>query len=150
MKRHATGMGGPALLSAILMGGCAINPTAFTPEEISAVANERLARVTSDQEPVTRAIDLPEAMARALKYNLDHKVEVYETALRTAELDLAHYNMLPNAVASAGYAVRDNPSASSSSKWSKRHRCFTCDLSPERSRPSLGLVSAPADIRRRQ
>ena len=114
MKRRATGMGGLALLSAVLSGGCVVNPNALTHEEISASAHEKLARVTSDQEPVTRAIDLQEAMARALKYNLDHKVEVYETALRTAELDLAHYNMLPNAVASSGYAARDNFAASSS------------------------------------
>ena len=114
MKRRATGMGGLALLSAVLMGGCAVNPTALTTEEISIGAQQKLARVTSDQEPITRAIDLHEAMARALKYNLDHKVEVYETALRTAELDLAHYNMLPNAVASSGYAIRDNVAASSS------------------------------------
>ena len=114
MKRHATGMGGLALLSAVLMGGCAINPTALTTGEISIGAQDKLARVTADQEPITRAIDLQEAMARALKYNLDQKVEVYETALRTAELDLAHYNMLPNVVASSGYAARDNVAASSS------------------------------------
>ena len=114
MKRRATGMGGLALLSAVLMGGCAINPTALTTGEISIGAQDKLARVTADQEPITRAIDLQEAMARALKYNLDQKVEVYETALRTAELDLAHYNMLPNVVASSGYAARDNVAASSS------------------------------------
>ena len=114
MKRHVTGMGGIAMLTTFLLSGCAINPIALTSEEISASTHDKLARVTQEQEPVTRAISLHEAMARALKYNLDQKVEIYETALRTAELDLAHYNMLPNAVASSGYAVRDNVAASSS------------------------------------
>ena len=114
MKHHASGMGGIAMLTAILLSGCAINPTPFTSEEISASSQDKLARVTSEQEPVTGTIDLAEAMARALKYNLDHKVEIYETSLRTAELNLAHYNMLPNAVASSGYGVRDNIPASSS------------------------------------
>ena len=76
MKRLATGMGGQALLTAILLGGCAINPIALTPEEIDAGTRDKMARVTSAQEPIGRAIDLQEAMARALKYNLDHHVEI--------------------------------------------------------------------------
>ena len=114
MKFHASSMGVIALSTTLLAGGCAISPVAITAEEISAGTEDRLARLTRDQEPLSGTVDLYEAMARALKYNLDQKVEIYETALRTAELDLAHYNMLPNAVASSGYAIRDNVAASSS------------------------------------
>ncbi|MBS0242247.1 MAG: TolC family protein [Proteobacteria bacterium] len=53
-------------------------------------------------------------MARALKYNLDQRVEEMTAALRIKELDLSHYSLLPNVVASSGYAARDNWNASNS------------------------------------
>jgi outer membrane protein TolC len=70
--------------------------------------------VTAEQEPATRAIDVYEAMARALKYNMDHKVELYNQALTSAELRAAHAGMLPALVASSGYAARSNDLGSSS------------------------------------
>lgn len=114
MHRHAKRVGGLAVLSAVLLSGCAINPTALTSEEIAIGAQDKLARVTQQQQPIAGAIDLHEAMARALKYNLDQKVEFYESSLKLAELDLAHWNMLPNAVASSGFSERNKVSASSS------------------------------------
>ena len=53
-------------------------------------------------------------MARGLLYNLDHRVETMQTALRMSELNLAHYQLLPNLVGSSGYASRNNDLASSS------------------------------------
>ncbi|MFM9975885.1 MAG: TolC family protein [Beijerinckiaceae bacterium] len=53
-------------------------------------------------------------MARALKYNLDTRVELAQTALRIRELDLAEYKLLPGIVANSGYAGRDNNSSSNS------------------------------------
>jgi outer membrane protein TolC len=94
--------------------GCAIHPKVLTDAELSAAAETNKASVTADQEPVTRSITLYEAMARALKYNLDHRVEEAEAAVRVAELDLSHFSLLPNAVANSGYAGRDNFNASSS------------------------------------
>ncbi len=114
MLRQFSGKGTIALLTTLLLGGCAISPVTLTEDEVTAGAQDKLARVTSEQEPIAGSIDLYNAMARALKYNLDHKVEIYESSLRVRELDLAHFNLLPNVVANAGYAGRDNPLASSS------------------------------------
>ena len=114
MYRHVFRVGGLAVLSAVLLSGCAISPTALTSEEISIGAQNKLARVTQHQQPIAGAIDLHKAMARALKYNLDQKVEFYESSLKLAELDLSHWNMLPNAVASSGFSERNKVSASSS------------------------------------
>ena len=114
MLRRIPGKGVIALLTTLLLGGCAISPVALTEDEVTAGAQDKLARVTSEQEPITGSIDIYQAMARALKYNLDHKVEIFESSLRISELDLAHFNLLPNVVANAGYAGRDNPLASSS------------------------------------
>ena len=45
---------------------------------------------------------------------LDYKVELYEKALRSAELDLSHYKLLPKIVGNAGYHRRNNYNASGS------------------------------------
>lgn len=97
-----------------LLAGCSVNPIPLTSEELASGSADYASRVSDGQEPITRPIDLYEAMARALKYNLDHHVEIVQTALRISELDLSHYNLLPNAVATSGYAARDNFNASSS------------------------------------
>ncbi len=101
-------------LSVAVLAGCAIAPVPLTTEEISLSSQERLALVTADQEPVRGMIGLYEAMARALKYNLDHKVEMFQTTLSNTELNLARYDMLPDVVAKSGYDGRDNFNASSS------------------------------------
>lgn len=102
------------ILAAILISGCAIQPSPLSDGEFAQVAGERAQAVTANQEPVKGPIDLHQAMARGLLYNLDHRVEVMQTALRMSELNLAHYQMLPNLVGSSGYAARNNDLASSS------------------------------------
>ena len=95
-------------IAALSLAGCAISPEPFSHVELETMSIGFATRVTADQEPVHGAISLYEAMARALKYNLDFKVEVMQTALRSSELRLSHYNMLPNAVVNSGYAARDS------------------------------------------
>lgn len=98
----------------LALTGCTVTPQALLSEEIAASAQDRLSYVTADQEPINGTISLYEAMARALKYNLDHKVEIYETTLRNTELNLTRYDMLPTVVANSGYDGRDNVNAASS------------------------------------
>jgi outer membrane protein TolC len=97
----------PAIIG-LSVAGCALSPRPFTHMELETFSTSLQARVTADQEPVHGSISLYEAMARALKYNLDAKVEIMQTALRGRELRLSHYNMLPNAVVNSGYAARDS------------------------------------------
>lgn len=101
-------------VSVLALCGCSVTPKPMGEIEISNHGQDNLARVTANQEPVHGSIDLYEAMARALKYNLDHRVEAMEASLRVKELDLAHFSLLPNVVASSGYAARDNYNASNS------------------------------------
>ncbi len=103
-----------ALAIFAVAGGCSVAPVPLEDAEIAGLAGDTLSRVVSDQEPVSGPITLHDAMARAVKYNLDHRVEQMGAALRLSELDLAHYNMLPNVVAGSGYAARDNFNASNS------------------------------------
>ena len=101
-------------IAAALLGGCSVTPNPFSASELAVMAEANLTRVTANQEPLTKPVDLHEAMARALKYNLDYRVEAVQTSLRMAELNLAHYALLPDVVANAGFAARNNTLASSS------------------------------------
>ncbi len=96
------------------LSGCAIYPQPFSEIEIAVTAEQNAAEVDVGQERVVNAIGLHEAMARALKYNLDFRVEAMQQSLRVAEMDLSHWSLLPHAVANSGYAARDNYSASNS------------------------------------
>jgi outer membrane protein TolC len=97
-----------------LLGGCAVTPKPLTPGELATSADRNFRMVDADQEPVGAPIDLYEAMARALKYNLDYKVEMRQEALKGRELDAVRAEMLPQLVASTGYAGRNNFAGASS------------------------------------
>ena len=103
-----------ALALAAGVGGCITRPEPLTSLETSSFATDRLGRVTAGQEAIRAPISLHEAMARAIKYNLDTRVEMAQTALKIRELDLAEYKLLPGVVANSGYIGRDNTSASAS------------------------------------
>ena len=126
----------------MFVGGCSIAPQPFTTEELSVFAEDNEIEVDLDQEPVKGSLSLYEAMARALKYNLDHRVELMEVALRHRQLDLAHYSMLPKAVVNAGYANRDNYSGGTS----RRLPIGTPSLSADTSSTSSERDVATGDI----
>ncbi len=101
------------LLSGVI-AGCAVHPKRIDDDKNRARAADLLQRFTANQEPVTKPIDLYEAMARAVKYNLDYRVEMMEQALRVKDLDLKRMDMLPRLVASLDYSSRNNDSGGSS------------------------------------
>lgn len=98
----------------VALGGCAVTPKPLTPSELAASADRSAASVDADQEPIAGPVDLYEAMARALKYNLDYKVELMTQALKVRELEVSRYDMLPQLVANGGYAGRNNFAGASS------------------------------------
>jgi len=107
----------PSIASMMIMltlTACTVQPKPFEVQENKDRANDLIARATSAQEPVSKPIDLYEAMARAIKYNLDARVEMMSLALSQRELDLANYNMLPKFVATVDYAGRNNDSGGTS------------------------------------
>ncbi len=88
--------------------GCAIKPIPLTTDDVQSRVSEDRAVLTKDQEPLTGPVDLYEAMARALKYNLDARVELMHKMLAQTQLDLSHYAMLPRLAANAGFDGRNN------------------------------------------
>jgi outer membrane protein TolC len=80
----------------------------LTKDEVQSRVKEDRAILTKDQEPLNGPMDLYEAMARALKYNLEARVELMHKMLSQAQLDLSHYAMLPRLAANAGFDGRSN------------------------------------------
>jgi outer membrane protein TolC len=95
-------------VAAGVVAGCAIAPNPLTFGELEIVAAKTTAGVAANREAIAGPISLHEAMARALRSNLDHRVEMMQAQLRSTELRLAHYALLPGAVANTGYAKRNN------------------------------------------
>jgi outer membrane protein TolC len=102
------------IVAVIGLSSCAIKPIPLTTDEVQSRVKEDRAVLTKDQEPVSGPIDLYEAMARALKYNLDARVELMHKMLAQTQLDLSHYAMLPRLAANAGFDGRDNYSGGNS------------------------------------
>ena len=102
------------LIIILSLAGCMVRTRPLTFEEISARVDHDRAGMFVDQEPVRGPISLHEAMARAIKYNLDHRLKRMEAVLADADLKVARFEQLPELAASAGYRHRNNYSGSSS------------------------------------
>lgn len=124
---------GIALGCAAAAGACTTVPEPLNQATLAKAADDNLSRVVGHQEPVTRSIDVYEAIARALKYNLDQRVELMQQAVKVEELNLANYQGLPNIVAGSGYAGRDNTLASSSESLLTGRQSLEPSRSTERS-----------------
>jgi outer membrane protein TolC len=119
---------------ALALTACTVTPTPLTGEEVRS-------RVTSDQkalfegqEPVSREITFHEAVARALKYNLDYRLKLMESALAVGLFDVSRYDMLPKIVASAGYSSRSNDSGGTSVSIIDGRETLSPSTSQERQR----------------
>jgi outer membrane protein TolC len=101
-------------LIALFVSGCAVTTKPLDRTQSEQRSYTDLGVMFRDQEPVTAPITLHDAMARALKYNLEARLKVMEEALAQRQLDLSTFDMLPKMAAEAGYVTRSNVSASSS------------------------------------
>ncbi len=92
----------------MLASGCAsIRPEPIGQEAVAERVRSDRERMYVDQEPVRAPLTLEEAAARAIKYNLDYRLQMMETALQHGVLDVARFDLLPQLTASAGYVTRD-------------------------------------------
>ncbi|HSV29499.1 MAG TPA: TolC family protein, partial [Candidatus Omnitrophota bacterium] len=103
-----------ASAAALMLTGCAVTPEPFTMDEHKARAEQDVAALKKDQEAIKAPLSLYDAMARAVKYNLDHRLKVMEEAFNERQLTTANLSMLPALTAKAGYEGRNNQSGSSS------------------------------------
>ncbi|MDR0276569.1 MAG: TolC family protein [Paucimonas sp.] len=121
------------------LSACTITPEPLTLDQQLAEASADRSRMFDNQEPVTQAIDLDQAMARAVKYNLQQRLGLMERALEDNLLDQDSYDMLPKLAARAGWRGRDNTLASSSESIRTGNQSLEPSTSQDRSIRSADL-----------
>ena len=102
------------VVASLMVQGCAVKSRPYSLAEYEDRARLSLAHVSGNYAPIHAPIGLYQAMARALKYNLNYRVKSAETSLSMAETRLAHFSLLPNAILKSNYTRRNNHLASSS------------------------------------
>ena len=105
-------------VAAFIVAGCSsLNPTPLEDKAVRDRASADRVKMFDQQEPITAAITLDEAIARALKYNLDLRLKKMEVAVNGQLHEVSKYDMLPNLVVGAGYMDRNNYSGGTSASF---------------------------------
>ena len=120
--------------------GCAIQPSPLSLEEHRLRVQEDRQALYANQDALSGPLSLELAIARALKYNYDHRLALMETAFHDQQLTAATYAMLPRLAANAGYTYRDNESASSSISYRTRRETLEPSISSEKERRTGDLT----------
>lgn len=102
------------LLFPLFLSNCSVKPDPLTTDEIDKRAKSDYSSLFPTHTVIDHPISLYEAMARALKFNLDHRLKMMETVVSNRNLKVENLSMLPDLVASAGYFGRNEYHASSS------------------------------------
>ena len=105
---------GIAVALGLSLSACSVTSKPIGMEARRAGLSQERAELTRGQEPVTGPVTLDDAVARALKYNLDYRIKRMEEALAQGQLNIANFDLLPRLTAAAGYSERNNENASSS------------------------------------
>jgi multidrug efflux system outer membrane protein len=110
------------LLVAATLSGCAIEPEPIKPDERLASMLKDQTEIYSKQEIISAPLTFYDALARALKYNFDHRLSMMEAVLQDTQLDVAKLNMLPRLALNAGYIMREDQLGSSSVDYFNQSR----------------------------
>lgn len=97
--------------SLLLLSGCAVTPEALVRDELRQILRDDRTALQQNVPAVSGPITLPEAIARALKYNLEHRSKLWDQALAIGQHDASRFDMLPKLMTDLGYNDRDKDSA---------------------------------------
>jgi outer membrane protein TolC len=95
------------LAASLVLTGCGtVSMRPLTQSELAAQTAADRAAAHEGVAPITGTLSMEEAIARAMKYNLDRRVKLMEEAVALNQLDTANWDMLPRLMADAGYSSR--------------------------------------------
>lgn len=99
----------------LILAGCSsLNPNPLKEQAVRDRATTDRVKMFDQHEPITAPVSMEEAIARALKYNLDLRLKKMEVAVNGQLHEVSKYDMLPNLVAGVGYMDRNNYSGGTS------------------------------------
>ena len=92
---------------AMALGACSsIQPQPITSDTLLKQSKTDQQNALNAAPPLNGPLSLEEAMARALKFNLERRTLMMEETIAMNQLDLSRYDMLPQLVAQAAYHDR--------------------------------------------
>jgi outer membrane protein, multidrug efflux system len=91
-----------------LLSACTVSVPVIDGEKSLQMNRDRMARVQSEQQSLAGPMDLQDAVARALLYNLDYRAAVMSEAMAADDLSRSSYALWPQLAAGAGYSSRSN------------------------------------------
>ncbi|WP_417831830.1 TolC family protein [Terasakiella sp.] len=125
--------------SALVLAGCSVTPEPLTMEDHLQRIERDSKALFANQEKIEAPITLYDAMARALKYNLDQRLKLMETVLSRKNLTMANFSLLPQMTVEAGYTGRDNYMGSNSQSLSTGQESLESSTSSDRELKSASL-----------
>lgn len=117
-----------------------LQPKALDDQELRAQTQADRVTAVAKVGSISAPMTLEEAMARALKYNLDNRVRMMEEALAMGQLDVSRFDLLPKLTAQAGYTSRNNDKISQSRNAEDGTLSKSQFISQERSHTASSLV----------
>lgn len=95
---------------ALMSAACSVGPEPLSDWERAVRVDQDIQEMFQEQRSnkITAPISLYDAMARALKYNLNARLKLMESALSAKQFNLSSLDMLPQVSAQAGYSARSN------------------------------------------
>ncbi|WMD18984.1 TolC family protein [Achromobacter seleniivolatilans] len=121
-----------ALATAVLAGCAVAPPETLSTQDLLKLDQTDRSVMFAQQEPVTGPITLDEAIARAVKYNLQQRLALMERALEDDLVDVQKQGMLPKLTARAGMRARNNDYGSSSESLATGVQSLVPSTSQER------------------
>ncbi|TNF66520.1 MAG: TolC family protein [Gammaproteobacteria bacterium] len=95
-------------VSFALISGCSMKPETIKDDEQLSNSYYNLDDALKGQAEINHTVTLAEAISRALKYNLDRRVQQSQVMLEMGNYKLALMEMLPSANSSLSYSYRNN------------------------------------------
>jgi outer membrane protein TolC len=95
------------LFCGVVLSACSVAPRPLSEADLEKANESDHFAAIEEVEPIRGPLSLPEAIARALKYNLDHRTRLLQESLAAAQFDLSKMDMLPSVMAGVGYSGRD-------------------------------------------
>ncbi|MDQ8036257.1 MAG: TolC family protein [Pedobacter sp.] len=91
-----------------LLSACTVTVPVIDSEKALQLNQERISRVRAEQKTVPGSMDLQDAIARALLYNLDYRAALMSEAMAQEDLSRSSYALWPQLAAGAGYSARNS------------------------------------------
>ncbi|MBF0613114.1 MAG: TolC family protein, partial [Magnetococcales bacterium] len=131
----------PSLLAlSLMLAGCAVTPQPLEQQEVNHRAKSDRQILFASQEPLTGPLTLHQAMARAIKYNLNNRIQLVEEMVASGQMDAAFYSMLPGINANAAINHRNRYSATTSESISTGRESLELSKSQEKTRTTSGAM----------